>query len=329
MGRNELHEPCTASDTEGPFTCVVSLKSAGQRLDHFLTEKLTACSRSALNRLISAQQVRVNGMCVKAGYRLRTQDVISLAIPEPPPQTLVPEQIEFDVLYEDAHLLAINKPPGLVVHPGGGHLSGTLVHGLLYHCTQLPGLDAQRPGIIHRLDKDTSGILLVAKTEQALQNLMADFKNRKVCKIYHALIMRWPGKTHGRIVQPIGRHPVNRKKMAIRPELGKYAATNWRIRERYSNGWCWAEINIETGRTHQIRVHMASVHAPVVGDVLYGGGVGQYTQYVPERQMLHASSIQFCHPSTGQVLCLTAPLFADMQTLLDALRINEQCGPMC
>lgn len=323
MGKNELHEQYTAPATSGSFACVVDVSDAGQRLDHFLTDKLPAYSRSALNKLISAQLVHVNGICVKAGYRLRTHDVVSLTEPESFPENILPEPVAFDVLYEDEHLLAVNKPPGLVVHPGGGHSSGTLAHGLLHHYTHLPGLDAQRPGIIHRLDKDTSGILLVAKTEQALRNLMSDFKNRKVCKTYHALILRWPGKAQGRIVQPIGRHPVNRKKMAVRPGLGKYAATNWSIRERYSNGWCWVEIDIETGRTHQIRVHMASIQAPIVGDILYGGDGGRQTEYFPSRQMLHASAIQFTHPFTGQIMHFTAPLFADMQTLLDTLRAKE------
>lgn len=319
-----MFEPRISHASEASFTCVVTPHEVGQRLDHFLAGQLTEFSRSALNKLISAAHVLVNGTQVKPGHRLRLNDTISLVMPASPSQEIVPEHIDFAVLYEDAHLLVINKPPGLVVHPAGGHQNGTLVHGLLYRCTQLPAADAQRPGIVHRLDKDTSGILLVAKSEQALRTLMADFKNRKVCKTYHAMLLRCPGESQGRVVQPIGRHSVDRKKMAIRSEQGKYAATNWRILERFANGWCWAEIDIETGRTHQIRVHMASLQAPIAGDVLYGGMVGRHAQYQPKRQMLHASTLQFSHPLSGQMLCFTAPLFADMQILLSALRAMNQ-----
>lgn len=313
-------EPRISQPLESPQTFIVTPCEVGQRLDHFLAGKLAGYSRSALTKLISAALVQVNGERVKAGHRLRANDAVSVSIPAPSPQEIVPERVEFTILFEDEHLLVINKPPGLVVHPANGHQSGTLVHGLLYRCAELPAADAQRPGIVHRLDKDTSGILLVAKTEQALRTLMADFKNRNVTKTYHALLTRSPGDNLGRVVQPIGRHPVDRKKMAICPAQGKYAATNWRILEQYANGWCWAEIHIETGRTHQIRVHMSSVRAPIVGDVLYGGTVDRQAPYQPKRQMLHASTLRFAHPCSGQLLCVTAPLFADMAMLLEALR---------
>lgn len=304
-------------------TFIVSPSEVGQRLDHFLAGKLAEYSRSALSKLISAAHVQVNGEHLKAGYRLRVNDTVLLSMPAPSPSEIVPEPIDFTVLFEDTHLLIVNKPPGLVVHPAGGHRSGTLVHGLLYRCAELPAADAQRPGIVHRLDKDTSGILLVAKTELALRTLMADFKNRNISKTYHALLKRSPGENQGRVVQPIGRHPVDRKKMAIRPVQGKYAVTNWRILEQYANGWSWAEIDIETGRTHQIRVHMSSIQAPIVGDVLYGGTVDRQSPYQPKRQMLHASTLRFVHPFSGQRLCVTAPLFADIEMLLNELRITK------
>jgi 23S rRNA pseudouridine1911/1915/1917 synthase len=208
----------------------------------------------------------------------------------------------------------------LVVHPANGHHSGTLVHGLLYRCKHLPAVDESRPGIVHRLDKDTSGVMLVAKTEQALRTLMADFKDRRVQKVYHALLLRCPREHDGRIVAPLGRHPVDRKKMAIQPGGGKYAATSWQVMERFANGWCLAEIRIETGRTHQIRVHMASMKSPVVGDLLYGGSVDRNAAIKPTRQMLHASTLRFSHPFSGQDLSFTAPLAEDMQSLLDVLR---------
>jgi 23S rRNA pseudouridine1911/1915/1917 synthase len=184
----------------------------------------------------------------------------------------------------------------------------------------LPAADGDRPGIVHRLDKDTSGVMLVAKTEVALRVLMADFKDRKICKTYHALLVRCPQENQGRVVAPVGRHPVDRKKMAVRPVQGKYAVTNWHVLERFTNGWSWAEINIETGRTHQIRVHMATIKAPVAGDSLYGGAIDRHAPLRPTRQMLHASTICFNHPQTLEAMCCTAPLADDIQTLLDTLR---------
>jgi len=306
--------------TTPPAIFVIALDEAGQRLDHFLTRQYPEHTRSALNRLIGTAHVLVDGRQEKAGHRLRENETVAVVLPPPPSPELVPEQVDFAVLYEDAHLLVINKPPGLVVHPSGGHRNATLVHGLLYRCKTLPAADIDRPGIVHRLDKDTSGVMLVAKTEAALRTLMADFKNRKIRKTYHALLLRCPREAEGRIVAPVGRHPVDRKKMAIRPVQGKYAVTNWRVLERFANGWCWTEIEIETGRTHQIRVHMASLKAPVAGDALYGGAVDRRALLKPGRQMLHASTLCFNHPLTGEAMCCTAPLAEDMQALLDGLR---------
>jgi 23S rRNA pseudouridine1911/1915/1917 synthase len=293
---------------------------AGQRLDHYLTRHCPEHSRSSLNKLIASAHVLVDGQPVKAGYRLRPGETVTVTFPVPPPADLVPEQIDFTVLYEDEHLLVIGKPPGLVVHPACGHSGGTLVHGLLYRCKDLPVADAGRPGIVHRLDKDTSGVMLVAKTERALRALMSDFKDRRMQKVYHALLVRSPREPEGRVVAPIGRHPVDRKKMAIHPAQGRYAATWWRISEVFANGWCLAEIGIETGRTHQIRVHMASLKAPVAGDSLYGGGVDRNGLVQPLRQMLHASTICFQHPVSGEELCFTAPLWDDFRDMLAVLR---------
>ena len=303
-----------------PATFAIASHEAGQRLDHFLTRHCPEHTRSALNRLIGSAQVLVDGHQVKAGRRLRENETVAVTFPPPPAQELVPEEVDFTVLYEDEHLLVINKPPGLVVHPAGGHRNGTLVHGLLHRCKDLPAAAAGRPGIVHRLDKDTSGVMLVAKTDVALRTLMADFKDRKISKSYLALLLRCPGEAEGRVAAPVGRHPVDRKKMAIRPVQGKYAVTNWQVLERFANGWCWVEIKIETGRTHQIRVHMASIKAPVAGDSLYGGAVDRHAPLRPMRQMLHASTLRFTHPLTGAALSFTAPLCEDMQTLLDKLR---------
>jgi len=299
---------------------LVQFDDAGQRLDHFLAHRYPDQSRSFLHKLIGNASILVDGQTVKAGYRLRVNDTIAIFFPPAQPSAIIPEQVYFSVLFEDEHLLVISKPPGLVVHPASGHHTGTLVHGLLYRCKDLPAVDGGRPGIVHRLDKETSGVMLVAKTEQALRTLMDDFKGRKVQKTYHALLLRCPREQDGRIVAPIGRHPVDRKKMAVRPDHGKYAATNWHIMEYFANGWCLAEIGIETGRTHQIRVHMASIKTPVAGDLLYGGSVDRNAGVKPSRQMLHASTLHFSHPFSGQKLFFTAPLWDDMQSLLDILR---------
>jgi len=298
----------------------VAACECGLRLDHFLTHHFPEHSRSSLNKLIASADVLVNGQTVKAGYRLRTEEVVSVHFPQVQEVELLPQKIEFPILFEDEHLLVLSKPPGLVVHPACGHAAGTLVHGLLHHCRELPSVEGGRPGIVHRLDKDTSGIMLVAKNESALRSLMADFKDRRIRKTYHAILLRAPREAKGRVVQPIGRHPVDRKKMAIRPSDGKYAATSWNVTEYFSNGWCLIEVGIETGRTHQIRVHMASMNAPVAGDTLYGGNVTQGGSIRPLRQMLHASTLRFDHPADGRHMCFTAPLWSDMQQLLEALR---------
>ena len=293
---------------------------AGMRLDHFLTRCYPDHSRSAFNKLITSAQVRVNGQPTKAGHRLRSNEIVTVCFPLEVASTLEPERIDFPVLFEDEHLLVLSKPPGLVVHPACGHASGTLVHGLLYHCNELPAGDGGRPGIVHRLDKDTSGVMLVAKNEIALRRLMADFKDRKIQKTYHALLLRSPPALQGRVDAPIGRHPVDRKKMAVRIGSGKHAVTNWQVIEHFANGWCLVEVGIETGRTHQFRVHMASLKAPVAGDVMYGGSVASDAPLIPQRQMLHASTLHFCHPIDGRPLSCTAPLWSDMQLLIDALR---------
>lgn len=295
-------------------------QDVGLRLDHFLVQRYPQHSRSVFNKLINAAQVMVDAQPVKSGHRLRAEEIVTISFVREESGDLAPEPIDFPVLFEDAHLLVLSKPPGLVVHPACGHAKGTLVHGLLHHCQALPGGDDGRPGIVHRLDKDTSGVMLVAKTEMALRRLMADFKDRRIQKTYHALLLRSPHALQGRIDAPIGRHPVDRKKMAVRTTGGRHAVTNWQVKERFKNGWCLVEVGIETGRTHQIRVHMASLKAPVAGDGLYGGSVGREAALVPPRQMLHASTLRFSHPLDGRPLCCTAPLWEDMQALLDTLR---------
>ncbi len=302
---------------------------AGWRLDHFLAARFPHESRSHFLKLIQKGVVCINQQpASKAGQRLRVGDRITLSCPPPEPAALQPEPVSFEILFEDKDLVLINKPPGLVVHPGSGHQRGTLAHGLLHLYRDLPAVDEGRAGLVHRLDKETSGVLLVAKNESTLAALMAAFQERRVSKVYHALLLRSPGKEEGRIVAPLGRHPVLRQKMAIRERDGKYAATRWRVVEGFANGWSLVEIGLETGRTHQIRVHMASLRSPVAGDVLYGGAVPASSPVQPPRQMLHASRLSFTHPVSGKEITCTAPLWPDMTAVLAALRtLSEPVQP--
>jgi len=297
------------------------------RLDHYLVRHIPDQSRSGLGKSIRSGHILVNNNQVKPGYRLKIGDDIRVELSSPVESGLVARDIDFDVLFEDESLLVISKPPGLVVHPAAGHTVDTLANGLVYRYGELPGLEENRPGIVHRLDKDTSGIMLVARTKEVQRLLSEAFKNRKVHKVYHALLLRRPQKLEGRIVAPIGRHPVHRKKMAIRTATGRYAVSRWQVLETFSNGMCLAEITIETGRTHQIRVHMSSMAAPVAGDTLYGGTMNAKTDvFSVRRQLLHASTISFVHPATGVEMLFTAPLWRDMEQVLDKLRKEFSLG---
>lgn len=290
------------------------------RLDHFLVRHRPDLSRSYVTKLIQKRLVVVDGQAVKAGYKIRVNENINVTLPEPEPSTLQPQRVDFETLFEDEHLLVISKPPGIVVHPAAGHREGTLVQGLLHRYHELPSLEGGRPGIVHRLDKDTSGIMLVAKTENCLRALADSFKAREIHKRYKAVLLRSPLRDRGRITAPIGRHRVNRKKMAVREIGGRSAVSNWKVLERFENGWCLVDVIIETGRTHQIRVHMASMNTPVAGDELYGGKVKKEALVQPERQLLHAYSIDFDHPVNGKRVHFTAPIWPDMESCLSLLR---------
>jgi 23S rRNA pseudouridine1911/1915/1917 synthase len=294
------------------------------RLDHYLALHFSEHSRSTLGKYIRSSHILVNDKSVKPGYRLHHNDIVVVNLPQLTQKNEPQAQpVHFDVLHEDQNLLVINKPPGVVVHPAAGNTDQTLVNGLLHRYADMSALEGDRPGIVHRLDKDTSGIMLVARTKKVQAMLSAAFKERRVCKTYHALLLRCPAepnqRDNGRIVAPLGRHPVRRKKMAIRPD-GRYAATAWEIQETFSNGLCFAKIGIETGRTHQIRVHMSSLNAPVAGDSLYGGKPDKRLQICVKRQLLHASTLSFTHPITGKECEFTAPLWPDMHRILTQLR---------
>ncbi|NTV15753.1 MAG: RluA family pseudouridine synthase [Desulfobulbaceae bacterium] len=305
------------------YTFAVGGENCRQRLDAFLTAALpgAALSRSRLKELIAQGEVSVNGIPAKAAYRLRLGDQITLAVPEPRKSELLPEAVDFSILHEDSDLLVIAKPPGLVVHPGCGHQSGTLVHGLLFHCDDLAGIGGEeRPGIVHRLDKDTSGVMVVAKNDQTHQALVNQFKERQVSKIYRAIVNGCVVDESGRIDRPIGRHPQQRRKMAVN-EQGRRAVTNWRVLESFAEGFAYLELGLETGRTHQIRVHLAGLNHPVSGDEVYGR---QDRRLLAElgvvRQCLHSYQLGFSHPRTGESLVFVAPLWPDMQRVLEFLR---------
>jgi 23S rRNA pseudouridine1911/1915/1917 synthase len=292
--------------------------AAGMRLDRFLAERGVLGTRSQVRHLIAAGQVRLGDRAVKPGTILRAGDRVRVQRPAPAPSTAEPAAIALDVLYEDEWLLAINKPAGLVVHPAPGHWQGTLVSALLHRWPiPPPGLDPSRLGIVHRLDKDTSGVLLVAKTAAALVELGRQFHDRETEKQYLALVWGVPRQRRGVIDEPIGRHPVHRQRMAVRPR-GRVAVTRYEVLE------AWARIALvraypETGRTHQIRVHLAALGHPVVGDPLYARGRSAGSIGLA-RHALHAEAIGFRHPISGTPLRVAAPLADDFAAALAVMR---------
>lgn len=303
----------------------------GRRLDTVVASLIPGCSRSYAADLIRKGSIRVRGTVKKPAYRLKAGDEIRGHIPSPEPLHFEPEPIEIDILYEDGHLIVINKQPGLVVHPAPGHYSGTLVNGLLYHCPDLEGIGGKlRPGIVHRLDKDTSGTLIVAKNAVALESLALQFKSRTIRKKYLAMVHGEIRGESGVISLPVGRHPVHRKKMSTFSRKGRPAETLWKVRERFQ-GAALLDIDLKTGRTHQIRVHCAAINHPVIGDDVYCGRrtgslmLAKLSHLLKKegfRQMLHAWQLEFVHPVSEKTMRFESPVPADMSELIDALR-NE------
>jgi len=299
----------------------LSVDAGGQRLDVFLAAAVPEVSRSYWKGLVLSGLVTVNGAACKPNHKLRTGDEVCWSIPEETAAEPRPEDIPLDILFEDDAVLVLNKPPGLVVHPAAGNESGTLVNALLFHD---PGFQSlERTGIVHRLDKDTSGVMVVAKSEAAMTELQRQFKARETEKEYFALVWGSPPPS-GRIETLIGRHPVHRKKMAVPKEGGREAVSSFKTVETFAET-TWVQVKIETGRTHQIRVHMAHLGYPVVGDAVYGRARKNKLPMAAERQMLHAARLEFTHPDTGKRLSFEAPLFDDMHRLLELLR-NERDG---
>lgn len=321
---------------------VPSLPGCG-RLDRFLAEALPELTRSQIKRLIDQGAVSLDGAAVKAGQKLRGGERITVDLPAPVPVTTLPEAIPLAILYEDAALIVIDKPAGLVVHPAPGHSGGTVVNALLHHCQDLSGIGGElRPGIVHRLDKDTSGVLVVSKHDRAHLALARQFKRHSIRRCYRALVHGRVKQARGTIDQAIGRHPVHRKKMSVHCRQGRRAVTHWQVLRRFDEDrLSLLELTLETGRTHQIRVHLSALGHPVVADALYGNprlergrGDIELEKMIRGlyRQFLHAGLLGFAHPETGDYLELQAPLPAELQEIIDYLDtkyalMNTEPGP--
>lgn len=311
----------------GEIELWVEEEEAGERLDAFLADQLAELSRSRIQKLIGQNQVLLNGeVCLSKKELVQVGDRIHLTIPEVEPLNIEPENIPLEILYEDNDLLIVNKPAGMVVHPSAGHISGTLVNALLWHCrtesgeSTLSGIGGiQRPGIVHRLDKDTTGAIAIAKNDHAHIHLQQQFQTKTARRDYLGVVYGVPKTEQGTINAPIGRHPVDRKKMAIVPleQGGRQAITHWQIKERLGN-YTLINFELETGRTHQIRVHAACVGLPIVGDPDYGSGRSVGVNL--PGQALHAWRLRLQHPVSEERIEAMAPLPSHFLTLLDILR---------
>ena len=292
-------------------------EAAGERLDSFLAARLPGLTRSAAARLIETGQVLVDGKPARKSAKLAGGETVEVTLPDPEPADALPQDIPLDVVYEDDDVIVVNKPSGLVVHPAPGHPDGTLVNALLHHCGgSLSGVGGElRPGIVHRIDRDTSGLIIAAKNDAAHQALAAQLADHTLARTYEAVVVGALREDGGTVDAPIGRCPSDRKKMAVVPN-GKRAVTHWEVLERFP-GYTYVRCRLETGRTHQIRVHMAHLGHPIYGDMVYGG-----KKPVPglAGQCLHAVGLRFVHPRTGETVELSCPLSGEFQALLEKLR---------
>lgn len=303
---------------------------ASERLDRFLARSLAELSRSQLKKLVDDQLVTVDGQRVKAGSKLRGGETIAVTIPEADPVEAIAEDLPLEILYEDSDLIVVNKAAGMVVHPACGHASGTLVNALLFHCHDLSGIGGElRPGIVHRLDKDTSGVMVATKNDLTHNHLAAQFKAHTIQRRYLALVHGQVEKNRGTVDAEIGRHPTQRKKMSTHTRSGRRAVTHWKVLRRYdADRMTLMEMRLETGRTHQIRVHLSEMNLPLIGDPLYGNRsranaindleVRQMVQRM-SRQALHARLLGFIHPRSGKYLQFTSPLPDDLSTIVSFL----------
>lgn len=288
-----------------------------QRIGRYLTEMLPEQSRSFFQKLIRDGFVMVNHIIVKVNYRLKTGDIIEIDIPDAVPTEIVPENIPLDILYEDDDLLIVNKPKGMVVHPAVGHSTGTLVNAIMYHCQgNLSGINGEiRPGIVHRIDKDTTGSLIICKNDEAHRNIAEQIKEHSVTRRYVGVVAGTFSEESGTVEGAIGRHPNDRKRMTINEKNGKPAVTHYRVLQTLK-GASFMEFELETGRTHQIRVHMASISHPLLGDTVYGNSKNPYKL---QGQALHARTIGFIHPTTGEYIEVSAPIPEYMTELVRKL----------
>lgn len=290
----------------------------GERIDKYLSELLENQTRSYIQKLIKDNQVLVNEKIVKANYKISTGDVIVITIPDAIPLEIRPQNIPLDILFEDEDILVVNKPKNMVVHPSAGHYDGTLVNAIMYHCKEnLSGINGVlRPGIVHRIDMDTTGALVICKNDNAHLSLTKQLKVHSITRKYRAIVHGNIKEEEGTINAPIGRHPIERKKMAINHKNGKEAITHYKVIERFGN-YTYIECQLETGRTHQIRVHMASLQHPILGDSVYGPAKQRFSL---EGQTLHAMVLGFHHPRTEEYVEFEAPLPSYFVSLLDKLR---------
>lgn len=299
--------------------CIVLENLSGLRLDKYLSEAFEELSRSRAQKLIEAGAVCVNGEKALTTKRpVETGDRVSVELPEPEESAVLPADIPLDIVYEDEAVLIVNKPKGLVVHPAPGHTNDTLVNALLFHVPQLSGINGvARPGIVHRIDRDTTGLLVVCKTDAAHQSLAKQLEEHSITRKYYAIVVG-NLKEDGTVDAPIGRHPTDRKKMSVHAKNGRRAVTHYHVLEHLQNGrYTLIECRLETGRTHQIRVHMASLHHPLLGDTVYGS---ERQPYQTQGQVLHAGVLGFVHPSTGVYMEFQAPLPDYFERLLEKLR---------
>lgn len=291
-------------------------ENVGKRLDLFVSENEVDMSRSFVQGIIEKQQVKVNGQIKKSNYKLRVGDQVQVELAEPVELQVEAEDIPLDIIYEDSDVIVINKPQDMVVHPAPGNYTGTLVNGLLYHCKDLSGINGViRPGIVHRIDKDTSGVLVVAKNDKSHNSLAMQLKDHSMKRTYYAIVEGIVKEEEGTVRNNIGRHPVERIKMAVVKD-GKEAITNYKVLERFKSNTL-VECRLETGRTHQIRVHMAHLHHPLIGDQVYGY---KKQKFKLQGQALHAKNLGFIHPTTGEYMEFDSQLPEYFQDILDKLR---------